>query len=290
MIEKMKKAWNPFKSQAKFWVLSLLFLMEVPLFFSVNAQAAKSKLVKLNPSRIYQPCDITKDGKKDEFLVLTESEELHLLINDEVYSWNWRDYPEVFPIYDEVFTYKTEVHLYQLQNGKIFIGISATGDYDTNGFHMLYRYQSGELIPVLNVNKLFVGDLAGMGHTAKPLKIQKNTIVMKYNTGITSSAIYEFQVKYKPSGNKLKSTDNTYKITKVTQAYNKKKLKAAKSFKVYKKAGGKKAAFTAKAGDLLKPLRVCTKGKKSYLLLENSRKQKGWVNSRFSYNTLDNYA
>ena len=290
MMKRTQKTGKGVRKFTKMWMLGLLVLVAVPLLFSVEADAAKSRLVQLKPGQANRSFDITKDGKKDELLVQTEAEKLHLWVNDELYTWNWRDYPEVFPIYDYVVQYKTQVHLYQLKNGKIFLGVSSTGDYDTNGFHMLYRYKSGEFIPVLNVNKVFAGDLAGMGHTATPKKVQKNTIIMKYSTGITSSAIYEFQVTYKPSGNKLKTTGSNYKITKVIQAYNKKKLKVATPFKLYKKAGGKKTSYTAKAGDLLKPLQFRVKGKNAYILLENSRKQKGWVNARFSYGTLDNYA
>lgn len=213
------------------------------------------------------------------------NQKLYVYINDETYLWRWNDY---YSFFHESITlpYRTNVHLYVLKNGTSYIGISTKGIYDTNSFHVLYKYTPGVLIEYLDVNDFFIGGMAGLGHWSEPLKVNDNIIVMKYYTGITNGGCYDFNVRYKLEGRKLKPLDKNCKITGVLKPYNSKVIEVLKPFKIYTQPGGKKVAFTTTLGEQLKPLRLCSKGKKAYILLEGNHKRRGWANIDFQYDSV----
>lgn len=289
----MEKVRKKSISLTKFFLFastSLLMLFAITFFSSIRTEAASSKIIPLKSSKVYSSYDITADGKKDNLSIKIKNYGLKVYINGDMYEWLWDEYSDMLPGYD-YFTpaFKTSVHLYILNNKNVFIGISATGNYGTNGFHILYKYQSEVLVPVLDVNKLFVGELSGQGYTAKPSKINGNVMTMKCSTGITSGGIYEYNTRYKLSGSKLKPIDSKYKITKTIVSSGVKKLTVLKPFKIYKQPGSKKVAFTTKPGEKLKPIQICPKGKKAYILVEGNNKRRGWTNMRFKYGTISSY-
>lgn len=278
------------KSKKSIIILSMLTMFIVPLLVGMRSNAAQSSIIELKDGKTYKSYDITGDAVPDKIFIKASSTTLSIRINDVPYNWNWADEIDNFSndMYSHIYVYKTRIYLYSLSNGNKYLDISTKGDTDDKTFHTIYKYTSGNFTKALDVKKTFIGAMAGMGHDATPLKINGNTITMKYSTGVTASANYDFNVRYKATGNKFKPIDKKYKITKFIKAYGVKTIRVLKSFKIYKQAGGKKVAFKTKPGEKLKALQICPKGRKAYVLLQRSNKKKGWVNLDFKYGTIDN--
>jgi len=282
----MEKVVNFKSNKAITLICSMLLVFMMSLAIGINADAAQKQLIKLSSGKEYTSYDITGDGKKDNLYMSNSSYKLTIDINDENYVLYWEDFIDNY--YDGC-VYKTNFYLYSLSNGSRYLGINVIGMYDDQMFNSIYKYTPGELIRSLDATKILNGPIAGMGSTSYPVKVSGNTITIKFNTGITSSGIYDFNVNYRPSGNKLKATEDKYKLTLKNKSNGSKSktFKALKKFKTYKKVGSKKVSYTTKVGEKLKVVKICPKSKNAYVLLKRTSGKTGWVNfKKLSYKNV----
>jgi len=252
-------------------ICSMLLVFMMSLAIGINADAAQKQSVKLPIFSSTTSYDLDGDGSKDSLYISSTMYGGVVSINrgyyDESYIINWGK---------SIVAWETDFYLYTLSNGNRYIGAYATGEYDEQLVHVIYRYTPGSLVKSLDVDRSLTNSLRGMEYTSEQVKVSGNTITVKYDTGLTATARYKFNVKYKPSSNKLKPTDTKYKVT-VTKSGSK-SFKVLKKFKTYKKVGSKKVSYTTKVGEKLKVVKICPKSKNAYVLLKRTSGKTGWVN------------
>jgi len=285
-------------------ICSMLLVFVISLSISINADAAEKQLIKLEDGHAYLSYNIKDNpsGKNDCLRVDSYSDHFTIWL-DEKYTWYWED--EIGYIPYRGYIDKTNFYLYLLSDGSKYIGVSAINDVGNEIFHSIFKYIPGEeyyayydepprrrpgkFVKALDVTKLLKGSISGMGSTSYPVKVSGNTITIKFNTGITSSGIYDFNVNYRPSGNKLKATEDKYKLTLKNKSNGSKSktFKVLKKFKTYKKVGSKKVSYTTKVGEKLKVVKICPKSKNAYVLLKRTSGKTGWVNfKKLSYKNV----
>lgn len=268
----------------KHWMKLVCFLTFLSVVFLLNYQRvdAEAKKVSLKAEVTYHDYDITGDGEKDSLLVTegkTSDDDAHEVL--EVYINNQR------ALRLKTYFYYTDIDLVVLQNGKPFLYLKPTSDNDV-GLCVIYQYQDGKLVKVVDLNKLTwkIGDHNG-GYIKE---VKNNKIIVRAYVQSYAVAGISFDCTYKYEDDTLKLTGTTYKICDYCP-YDAAKGKERKSayitanrgFNVYKSISSGKVSSRIKKGDKVKLSKIYLNGKKTRFKIKTKSGKSGWFISPKNY-------
>ncbi|MCH5265826.1 MAG: hypothetical protein J1F02_07990 [Lachnospiraceae bacterium] len=161
------------------------------------------------------------------------------------------------------------VNFVSLENGKVFFDISNMIVSDDVGLHALYEYKEGKLQSFYDFMDLY-GDgkhIANCAETIKSVKGNTITVAATAQFFVTGAISYNVKLNYTNKG--FKKNSDRYSI--LYGKYKKNRWTAARKIKVYQKAGGKKAAYVLKKGNVIKINKIIYKNNKIFFKVRNKK-------------------
>lgn len=252
---------------------------------SVRAASGVEKLCDYTSKNSKFSVDMTGDNKKDTIqLKMTRDEgcgyiqKLRVFINGE----------KALTIREKDSYYTISVNYIHMSKTKNFLQITGRGDNDYCTFNSIYRYDDGtkKLISVLNLSSNYLlSDGEVIQATGKKIVINHG-----YQPSETGWLRWNYSYNYKKK--QFKRSSNTASVKSslgdsvqkdgYEKYFRKNQFVAARSIPFYTSTKMKKAAFSAKPGDILTLKKVNINGKRMYLLFQKGAK-KGWCEVNIRY-------
>lgn len=228
--------------------------------------AAEAGIVALQPDKTYKSYDLDGDNKPDIIKLKTikkydNIDRIRIKINGKVV------YKKSFDLSNWV-----GIHIITLQNGKkyLYLGSEYGGAqaYDT-----VMQYRQGKMQEVVNFQEMKeLKDAMGWSYiSGSAISVVDNSVKVKMKMMNWSVGDTTMDLSFQYKNGKLQM--------KKKGQMEKKRYKVAKKFPLYKAAGKKAKAFTAKKGEWLTTEKYCIKKGKLYLQFSTDTGKKGWIKS-----------